>query len=621
MIFILSIGTVISLNLGPVFATKSTEGALVNLTMSSQVGVLLDEIPKTQRDMVADNILIEPEDYWKHRAKEQVKLMDYRLVFRDSYYPDDNGSKGALPLPAEEIWNIKLVGQPMRTNVDDHDYVLTNYTFESTILTDIDSPGRSESALESIGGKLEEPFVLPIDPTLIFQRTEFACMSENQFPPNSVDAEEVDTFFEYEVDTSGILSIEDSHQAIMPDLSCVDSMVSKIGTVNTSLIFQRIPWDPKIGDSVRVGEITNPTGPDLIVEKSELESNRVVYRYITPDSCAIVEGSISGGPGWHRLLQFSAADRNFGSKALEIGPIDYFIKGNDTDLSTRGIYEYSLCHNHYHFAHYGYFSFGSEPTNHKMGFCLQSTSRASNNELSPLLNSYPSCAHQGIGPGWLDEYKIGLEGQWVDITRVNTSKSVVTDELLFHSNPDGFLCEGNPVLDVNGSRVYEPTEFKTADGLTVYNPKCDFGKGTLDNNIHSYNVTIPLDGEGYVTDNCKNGEIGPLRNCGFEKVKELVCNCTPGQEINLSFTIPQGVPPQVVRICDYSTSLATAIPCTYNGPYNAKSLTNIVVDSTANISFTSPKALDNNELGGQFSIYAAPLLPSDSPVPINYTIN
>jgi len=101
-----------------------------------------------------------------------------------------------------------------------------------------------------------------------------------------------------------------------------------------------------------------------------------------------------------------------------------------------------------------------------------------------------------------------------------------------------------------------------------------------------------------------------------------VLNCTPGQQVNLSFAIPQGAPPQVVRVCDSSSALATSIPCTYNGPYNAQSLANsIVVDLTSSkVSLTCPIPLDENEHGGKLSLYVAPLLPDDSAVPISYKI-
>lgn len=588
-------------------------GALVSVQMQSQVGVLLDEIPNIERDRAAANLIAESEDFWTERAKDQIRLMTYRLVFRDAFYDESEG-KSALPLPPEEVWNIQFEKMPFRSTVDNHDLVLLNFTFTGTLLTDIESPAESEPNLESIGGNWAERFILPIDPVLVFQRTGFACMDEDQFPPQSVDAEEVDNFYDQEMEQSS-----EGHYSEIPDMSCVEALDSKIGKVEANLVFERLPWNSGLADKVRVGEITNPTGADLITEESVFKTNRVVYRYITLDHCAIEEGSV-GESGWRRLLQFSVADRNFGADTLEIGDIDYFLEGNGTDLSKQGIYEYSACHQHYHFKHFGSFTFGEEPTNHKMGFCLQSTNRFSNNEFSPLQNSYSGCDFQGIEVGWADEYEAGLEGQWVDVTGVDTSKSPSTKPLSFHSNPDGFLCEGTPVLDVDGNPVYEATEFKTDDGQVVYRAKCDFGQGALENNRDSYNVTLPTDGNGYVTEDCKRGEIGPLRNCGFMQMdRSLVYNCTPEEQVRLSLTIPERATSQIVRVCDYSFALATSISCTFNGPYNAKSLGNAVVssDSNSEISFECPSSLDHIEHGGRFSLYFAPLLPDDSFVPVN----
>src|SRR5688572_8891218 len=39
-------------------------GALVRVTMESRVGVLLDELPLSMRDRVADAILAEPPSFW-----------------------------------------------------------------------------------------------------------------------------------------------------------------------------------------------------------------------------------------------------------------------------------------------------------------------------------------------------------------------------------------------------------------------------------------------------------------------------------------------------------------------------------------------------------------------------
>jgi hypothetical protein len=593
-------------------------GSLVSVQTKSQVGVLLDEIPQSDRDRAAADLISNPDNFWTERAKDQIRLMTYRLVFRDAFYDESEG-KSALPLPPEEVWNIHFEKRPFRGSVDGHDLVLRNFTFKSTLLTEIESPAKSEPNLQTIGGQWEELFILPIDPELIFQRTGFACMDEDQFPPDSVDAEEVDNFYDQDMEQSS-----PGHYSETPEMSCVEALDSRVGKIETSLVFERLPWNSGLADKVRVGQITNPTGPDLIVEGSIFKTNRLVYRYITPDSCAIDEGSV-GGAGWRRLLQFSAGDRNFGANALEIGDIDYFIEGNGTELSKQGIYEYSICHHHYHFKHYGSFTFGDEPANHKMGFCLQSTNRLSNNEFSPLQNRFSGCSFQGIEVGWVDEYEAGLEGQWVDVTGVDTSKSPAERQLSFHSNPDDFLCEGIPVLDAEGDPVYEPTEFKTDDDQTVYRAKCDFGKGTRENNMESYNVTLPIDGNGYVTEECKHGEIGPLRNCGFQKVNHvIVYNCTPEEQVRLDLTIPSEAAPQVVRVCEYSSALATSIPCTYNGPYNGKSLANGVVvsgDSSRPLTFVCPPALDHNEHGGNFSLYFAPLLEDDSLAPVNVKIN
>jgi hypothetical protein len=66
-----------------------------------------------------------------------------------------------------------------------------------------------------------------------------------------------------------------------------------------------------------------------------------------------------------------------------------------------------------------------------------------------------------------------------------------------------------------------------------------------------------------------------------------------------------------VRICDFSRALNTAIPCTYNGPHNAFSLANEIIENQEEITFTCPTALNEKETGGAYSIYTAPVLPED----------
>src|SRR4051812_33594472 len=57
-------------------------GALVHITYTGTVGVLLDEIPAGIRERVATSILAKPDEYWVAKAKRQLALSSYRLNFR-----------------------------------------------------------------------------------------------------------------------------------------------------------------------------------------------------------------------------------------------------------------------------------------------------------------------------------------------------------------------------------------------------------------------------------------------------------------------------------------------------------------------------------------------------------
>src|SRR5262245_31136185 len=80
----------------PAPPAPSDPGALVRTTVSSEVGVVLDEIPASIRTRVANTLLRKPDAFWSERAKAQLRLTNYRLVFRFAFY---NKDKQALPLP------------------------------------------------------------------------------------------------------------------------------------------------------------------------------------------------------------------------------------------------------------------------------------------------------------------------------------------------------------------------------------------------------------------------------------------------------------------------------------------------------------------------------------------
>src|SRR5262249_41875101 len=151
---------------------------------------------------------------------------------------------------------------------------------------------------------------LPIDPELIFQRTGFACVDEQEFPPDSVDSEEMDSFYDHECQVENTLSnVDQCHLTALPTQSCIEALDGKIGRIDTKIRFERVAWDTNVANKYRVGRITNINGADLQLIESEFHRNRVVYKYIPASSCAVTEGCV-GAPGWRRLLQFSTSDVN-----------------------------------------------------------------------------------------------------------------------------------------------------------------------------------------------------------------------------------------------------------------------------------------------------------------------
>lgn len=609
-------------------------GALVSVTVGSEVGVLLDEIPSSARTRAADALDVESDEFWIERAKRQMALLKFRLIFREYYYLDDdfvpldedeNGvsDRLQLPLPPESTWTITLDGPPQRKDVNGHDLVVRPYTMQAMIVTDSASPGISEPNLAEIGGIWDEAFVLPVDPELTFQRTGYACTDEYEFPPNSVDSESAYVFYD---DTCGV---EDEstyfcHTALtQADESCVDAIDNHIGRVEPLLRFERLPYDSFLAEEYRVGELTSPGTPDLTPLAESLDENKVVYRFIPESSCAIAEACVARS-GWRRLLQFTAGVHNVGGAPLEIGAVDYFVSGEEGDYTAHNLYEYSPCHDHYHFTHYGDFEIegGNVVEGGKRAFCLVSTSRLSNNEVSPLFSPYSDCINQGVQAGWGDEYYAGLECQWIDITDLDIAATSGVADLRFDFNPDGFLCEGEVIRDEAGLVSWEPAldengdQFMTASGEPVERPICNTENypDWQSNNLTEAQIAVPENGS-FVTEPCTRGQIGHLRNCGLSTLDADPGSCIPGQSVKLSCAAKEVGVPQMVRICEASLAIGQ-IPCTEN-----EALANVVVEDTPqDITFDCPMPRDTNELGGLYGTYAAPVLPADGDPKVTCTV-
>ena len=577
-------------------AEPRSPGALIQISMDSRVGVLLDEIPEEQREQVVADLMQQPEEYWQALAHRQVQLTKNRLNYRQFKYP----GKWQLPLPPAELWSISIdPAGAQRKTIQGHDLLLVDYAFSSTLLSDQESPGQAEPALAAVGGVWQEPFVFPADPNLLLQRTSNACVNEGGYPPNSFDSENVGVFYDYscQADSGGAAGC---HRTRLPRLSCREALAARVGEIETNMRFERIAWDGDLADAVRVGPITNQDAPDLMVAGEDLDTNYISYRYIEPDNCGLEEGSLGGG-GWRRLLHFGATVHNVGGQPLVIGPV----VAEDT---VNHVFEYSPCHDHFHYSHYGDFALGdvNQSQSSKQAFCVQSTSRYSNNEDSPLTHAY-SCADQGIQTGWVDEYVAGLDSQWIDITELELPADGLSVALAFISNDDQFLCEGQPVLNDAGEKVWEPTGFTTEDGSSINRPQCNFMADWDVNNRAAREVFIPQKGS-FVTQPCLNHELGPLRNCGFEELPDDELVCEPGETVQRTFSLQETAALQVVRVCEISAALGSGLACTFE-----QALANTIISQEpTTVSFLCPQIRDEAETAGGYALYTAPIWPADA---------
>ncbi|HEX6384912.1 MAG TPA: lysyl oxidase family protein [Anaerolineae bacterium] len=589
-------------------ASVNSEGALIEVTFDSQVGVLLDEVPEEMRSGVAADLADQSDAFWVELAQRQVRLTLYRLILRTFKY----SGKGPLPLPPEELWLIELdEAGPSRQTVQDHDLMLIGYTFSSTLLTDVESPAQSEPALVEAGGVWEEPFVLPLDPDLLLQRTGNACINEAGFPPNSFDSENAWRFYDHTC-TADSGGPGGCHRSQLPTLDCVEAVTQAMGALQTSVRFERLAWDTDLADEVRTGEITQLAAADLKVVGDDLNNHRIVYRYFPTESCALLEQCV-GASGWRRLLLFDATVHNVGSQPLHIGPV--------IEDPRYTLFKYNACHNHYHYNNYGEFLLDDADQASKQAFCVQSTGRASNNETSPLTHPY-SCRFQGIQTGWIDEYFAGLDCQWIDISDIGASDEITGTAALtetlnlpltFRSNPDRFLCEGTPVLDEEGNLLWERIGVDPDTGIAMDRPQCDFVEDWDVNNEASVDVTIAPTGS-FVTEPCQEDVLGPLRNCGFTE-QEIDLTCTPGSTVQLSCSVDDDAPPQVLRVCETSAVLGVATACTLQD-----ALANTIIGpSSTEVTFNCPFARDAEEPGGAYALYTAPIYGEDEPVAVSCT--
>ncbi len=167
--------------------------------------------------------------------------------------------------------------------------------------------------------------------------------------------------------------------------------------------------------------------PDLSIDQERMASTaEVVLR--TPSECTFMEGCV-GGPGQRRLLRFDLATPNLGDGDLFLGDPE------DSDL-----FEYSSCHNHFHFKGYAKYTLVDANnvevgTGEKQAFCLLDY-----DQWDPGADEAKyHCGFQGISRGWSDIYESNLPCQWVDVTDVPPGSYTLVAEVNF----DQILAESD----------------------------------------------------------------------------------------------------------------------------------------------------------------------------------
>lgn len=578
----------------PDVPSEPDPGALVRVTITSTVAYLLEDVPVDLRDALAAQLVGKPASFWIERAELQLSTTRYRLGYRRLF---SFLQKGILPLPpaAQRTTTLASTG-PTRTTIDGHDVVAIDYTVTGVLLTDTASVAVAEPALAEIGGAWDEPFVAPADPDLLMQRTGNACIRELAETSELLDAENAPRFYDFMCLGSELLPLG-CHSAPYPD-DCEATLAARVGKIAMGLHFERLPWDAALADAVRI-PFANPDVPDLKVLPSGLLHHQILYSYVEPDSCSVREACV-GGSGWRRLLRFDASLENVGAKDLYIGPL------KNSPYLEHNSFEFSPCHDHYHFRFYGDFvvddGAGAIGRGDKRAFCLLSTSRYANNEDVPMTHEHDLCFNQGIVRGWGDDYFAGLDCQWIDITDVPVDAEQTTMTLRFDANPQSFLCEGEPLVDADGAQLFTSTEYMTEDNLPIDRPECTQAEGYADNNHGSAPVIVPKSG-GMVTLPCTRGQSGSKRDCGFVAQADAIA-CTPGEPVTLSCSVPDLAAGQVVRVCERSVVLGETIACTYR-----EGVTSALVRGEAQeLSFTCPAARGADEPGGVFGLLRAPIV-------------
>lgn len=173
---------------------------------------------------------------------------------------------------------------------------------------------------------------------------------------------------------------------------------------------------------------------DLTVDEPLLASS---LQFATVDpadvGCAVIEGCLVGDQGPRDVVRFDVGVVNLGEADLVIG--------SPTAPENAGLFEFSSCHNHYHYIGFAEYTLsdqnGEVASGHKQAFCLMDIADYGGNGDT---NRGYNCSLQGISMGWEDIYSRDLDCQWIDVTGLPAGPYTLTVTV----NALGNIAEAGP---------------------------------------------------------------------------------------------------------------------------------------------------------------------------------
>ena len=232
------------------------------------------------------------------------------------------------------------------------------------------------------------------------------------------------------------------------------------------------------------------------------------------DACELnVDENCIGGAGTRRLLGFSLRTPNVGTGDLFLGkPAD-----------DNPIFQYSECHDHYHFEGYAEYRLvdergGEVAVGRKQAFCLLDSERWQTDDPTVATAARYRCDYQGIQRGWADSYISHLPCQFIDVTGVPAGAYSLEVEL----NAGRSLVE----LDYDNNQVSIPLELDDPSLATPTEPCPD--------------------------DIAPRTSLGTARECGWTAAATF--SCTPGDTGRVGCSSACGLGTctgnPMLRVCD-----------------------------------------------------------------------